>query len=209
MKNSAWYFVVSLSVMFLFATMLFVGCDSSDNTNSLTIDPEEVELASDGETQVFEVLYDGETVSDLALPIEWKVSDPSIGVIASHSGYKAIYQRRAAGVNIVYAEDQYGSEGYATVNPRASRSSDSSSDDTLTLAANPSPIPVGNNASTVTVSRGVSPYSWSVGDSSYGVLSDSTTAGSQNIYTSKRVGVNTIYVTDGNGASGQINVEQE
>ena len=193
----------------LFSGMLFTACESSDEDDSLTVDPEEVELTSDGETQIFEVLYaDGEE-KKLATPIEWKVSNSAIGFIAEQSGAKAIYQRRTEGVNIVYAEDQYGSQGYATVNPRSATESDDDGEDTLSLNALPSPIPAGQNAATVTVSRGISPYSWSVGDTSYGVLSDSTTAAAQNIYTSKRVGVNTVYVTDANGATGQINIEQE
>ena len=204
-KITYWSFIVAPVVVLFVAAFMF-GCESADDTYSLTLEPQEAELTSNGETQIFEVLQDDQT-GELSTPIEWNVSDSSKGVIVSSSGYTAIYQMIADGVNIVYAHDQYGSKGYATVNPRAAQDTTSSSDDTLTVIATPSPIPAGQNASTVTVSRGVSPYSWSVGDSSYGVLDGSTAA--TTVYTSRRVGVNTIYVVDANGATGQINIEQE
>lgn len=207
MKTIARWSCLAAPVLVACLAVLFVGCEGSDDTYSLTVSPEEAELVANGETQIFEVLQDTEETGELSSPIEWSVSDSSKGVIVSSSGYKAIYQRLASGVNIVYAKDQYGSKGYATVNPRAAQDSDSDTGNTLTVAANPSPIPAGQNSSTVTVTRGTSPYTWNVGDSSYGILDGSATA--VTIYTSKRVGINTIYVVDANGARGQINIEQE
>ena len=207
MKKIARWSCAMVPVLIVSLAMLMFGCESTDDTKALTVEPEEAELTANGETQVFEVMEEEGETDSLSTPIEWSVSDSSKGVIVKNSGYKAVYQRLAEGVNIVYAKDQYGSEGYATVNPRAAQDTGSSSGETLTVIATPSPIPAGQNSSTVTVSRGVSPYSWSVGDASYGILDGSTTA--TTVYTSKRVGVNTIYVIDANGARGQINIEQE
>jgi hypothetical protein len=49
--------------------------------------------------------------------MEWRVSNPGLGLIVSHSGTNAIYKanKGAKGDNIVTARDQYGNEGSAVV----------------------------------------------------------------------------------------------
>lgn len=52
----------------------------------------------------------------LALPIEWRVTNPELGSINSGSANSAVYVSSGqAGANTIIARDQYGSEGFATV----------------------------------------------------------------------------------------------
>jgi hypothetical protein len=104
--------------------MLMVGCETGDSTVALTVTPSQVTLTSTNSTVWFTV---GNTTTgtntvttsdlrDLSLPIEWRVSNPGLGVIVATDGRSAIYTRTpAGGVNIVTAKDQYGAEGLATV----------------------------------------------------------------------------------------------
>ncbi len=75
---------------------------------------------SSGDTAGDEPLEDLDTVGGgfgaLAFPLEWSVSDPSLGAIIESSGRRAAYVRTSrAGMNIVTVRDQYGSEGFAVV----------------------------------------------------------------------------------------------
>jgi len=61
----------------------------------------------------------GRGLSELALPLEWSVSDPSLGSIREASGDRAVYARTGKkGMQIVRVKDQYGAEGFAVVNQK-------------------------------------------------------------------------------------------
>ena len=95
------------------------GCDSA-GTVALTITPSYVDLSTDSLSNSVPYRSQTFTVTDglrtLSLPLEWAVSDPSLGSIASAGGDSAAYVRTdSGGDNSITVRDQYGAEGVATV----------------------------------------------------------------------------------------------
>ncbi|MDA0989693.1 MAG: hypothetical protein O3A51_02960 [Verrucomicrobia bacterium] len=92
------------------------GCEKAKNTRGLIIIPGFADLTSGftNFTQNFRV--DPENLSDLSLPLVWRVGNPALGVISSSGGFSAAYARTGQhGDNSIFVEDQYGAQGTATV----------------------------------------------------------------------------------------------
>ncbi len=121
---------------FVICTMaagLLVGCDEADVNGRLEVLPEAATIDANGGSVVFtaywieEEDFDGTNLTarlrstppedkELALPIEWSVSDSNLGSITAGSGNSAAYVSSGrVGVNTVIARDQYGAEGLASV----------------------------------------------------------------------------------------------
>ena len=198
--------VSCLSVLSVFALIVFFagmqsGCEDATGLDGLTIDPSSAIMSTNGQTVVLTVVG-GVTNRDLALPLEWRVSDANLGRIISSSGFSATYQRLAGGgVNTITATDQYDNEGYATMRHEAASYG-------LTLEADNSTIKVGQ-AATITIKsdNALAPYSW-VKRSGPGSLTGSSGSKSA-VYTSSVEGTAVIEVTDANGASGTIGITVE
>ena len=188
--------VVGFVIVF---SMLQSGCESAEGIDGLTLDPANVTLSTNGQTVVFNVTG-GITNEDMALPLEWRVSDPNVGRIVGSSGYSAIYQRTggAGSVNTITAIDQYKNEGYATVRHEVVSYA-------ITLTADQTSIEVGQAATiTITSDGSLAPYSWS---KTSGPGSLSASSGSKSaVYSSDVAGTAVIQVTDANGASGTIGI---
>ena len=193
-----------LSVLFVvcgIASFSFLqsGCEDATGLDGLTIDPANVTLSTNGQTVVFTVTG-GITNRDLALPLEWRVSDGNLGRILSSSGYSATYQRLSGnGASVtVTAIDQYDNEGYATVRHEAASYG-------ITLKATPESIMV-DEASTITITSdgSLAPYSW-VKRSGPGTVTANSGSKSA-VFTSSVEGSAVIEVTDANGASGVIGI---
>lgn len=180
-------------------SMLQSGCESAEGVDGLKIEPSNVSLSTNGQTVVLSVTG-GITNEDMALPLEWRVSDSRVGRIIGSSGYSAIYQRTggAGAVNTITAIDQYKNEGYATVRHEAASYG-------ITLVADKSTISVGEAATITIDSTGsLAPYSWrkTSGPGSLSASSGSKSA----VYSSDVAGTAVIQVTDANGASGTIGI---
>ena len=203
MKRVFSYLSVVLGVGFIVSfAMLQSGCEEASGLEGLKIDPASATIATNGQTVVFTVVG-GVTNRDLALPLQWRVSDERIGRIISSSGFSAIYQRTGGSsqVNTITAIDQYDNEGYATVRHESAGYA-------IVLSAEPASIKVGE-ASTITITSDGSlvPYTWRK-RSGPGTLTGS--AGSKSaVYTSDTAGSAVIEVTDANGASGIIGIVVE
>lgn len=127
MKRTALLFVTVIYCLAGFAGMVLLsGCEEATNTRGLTIDPSFVDLSIVSTnyipgnsnityySQTFTVKE--ESLGDLSLPLEWRVSNPGLGYIASSGGRSASYVRTTGrGDNAIIVEDQYGAEGVATV----------------------------------------------------------------------------------------------
>ena len=177
--------------------VLLSGCDDIAR-GSLTINPSHATLTISSNSVVLTVSSNG--VGALSLPITWEVSDATLGEISAQSGYTALYKRFASdGVNSITATDQYGSEGYASIEQVQN---DSSLSITVTQ--------VGADTWTLTISPATKgPYGWWVRNSTLGevtVLGTGLTA----VYEADPTlsGRNTIYAADVNGAAGAVNIRQ-
>ena len=104
--------------------LMWTGCDQTYSADlEIPITPASVQLTNDVNWAVTfranEAVSTNETdtLADLFYPLEWSVSDPSLGIILSSTGDSAIYRSfaGAAGANIVHCRDQSGREGQAVV----------------------------------------------------------------------------------------------
>lgn len=177
------------------------GCEKATGLAGLSIDPSYVTLTPGSNSVILAVTG---VTNNLALPLEWSVSDPALGTIQNHSGYTAVYKSTdRSGQNTVTVRDQYENEGFATINQVEEQYS-------LSLAADPSTtISASNSVVTITVenaSEAQPPFDWSVSDSSLGEIEDA--GGSSAVYRSRRAGSNVIHVEDANGAAGSIAITQ-
>jgi hypothetical protein len=193
----------------LLAVCFFLsGCETGDETAQLVVTPSDVDVTVTNDT-VSLTVTDG--LRDLSIPLEWTVRDADLGSIdPAYSGATAVYvSRDKNGINLVTVRDQYGAVGHATINHNYSTSTGGVGGATVSLSANPGQIPVGQNTSTITALSGQPPFTWSVGDASYGGIEQNATNQYMSTYTSLRVGANTVYVTDRDGRTGQITVTQQ
>jgi hypothetical protein len=99
---------------------LLAGCEpGSSHTSALTITPSFVDLRGNvtNATQTFTVTASTRgPLTDLSLPLKWRVSDPDLGTIGYPGGFSASYIiTGGSGNNTVVAEDQYGAEGVASI----------------------------------------------------------------------------------------------
>lgn len=176
---------------------LQVGCEEATGVAGLDVSTTNDVLTVNGDSTRFDV--NGVT-NELALPLRWSVSDPSLGTITFNSGYMAIYTRFAPnGVNTVMVRDQYGNEGLATVRQTAVAYS-------LGLAASATSITVGGVVNlTIESDLAVAPFSWRLvsGPGSLTGASGSRSAA----YVGSGVGTGVIEVVDANGASAVIAIE--
>ena len=109
----------ALCVALLTVVWTNTGCEEADGTRGLVIEPAFADLtgssaSSSNFTQTFTVTED--SLSDLSLPLEWRVSNPGLGSIASSGGRSASYVRSGlTGDNSIFVVDQFGAEGAASV----------------------------------------------------------------------------------------------
>ncbi len=94
------------------------GCDSSTaggSEKSITLDPSSVTLDGTGLSAVFTATSSNED-TELALPLEWSVSNAALGTFISTGGLSAVYQTTSLlGSNAISVKDQSGAEGVAVV----------------------------------------------------------------------------------------------
>ena len=126
------FYLTSLKIAFLFIFIAFCGCEDAAKTSdvngyfqqnsfesgfggggsvstSMVVDPSSVDLAVNGDQQVFEV-------TGGIPPYSWSVIDISLGSIVAQGGYSAVYERAASGDNTVRVQDGSGGVAFARVN---------------------------------------------------------------------------------------------
>lgn len=185
------------------------GCEQAEDTAVITIRPNPVEMTSPN-SAVLLTATGG--LRSLSLPLTWTVSNTNFGTIDPvYRGDFAVYVSGTSNgvVNTVIVVDQYGAEGFATITHNYGSVTNQNGGTVLQVTATPGQIPVGSNTSEIQVGTNTysrAPYSWRVGDNSYGDVRPTNTA--TNTYTSFRRGSNTIYVRDADGRQGVVMVEQ-
>lgn len=149
------------------------------------------------------------TVEGGEMPYSWRVVSDANGRIQSASGNAAVYRSRREGVNVVVVTDANGAGGLVAITqlPAGSVPPPSSSY-TLTISADPNPIPAGDRKTILRVTGGFSPYTWSdVGGG--GTFTAVNSVKSVMQYMSPGTpGSYFIVVTDANGVSDSIVLQQ-
>lgn len=120
MKRMA--FIYSGMILLVGIFVFTAGCESAKGTASLTVSPPEVNLVdgsgTNGSYTVTFTVVEG--LRELSLPLEWHVSNPSVGRIVASAGVSASYQattrtKDGSLINTVIVKDQYDAEGLVTV----------------------------------------------------------------------------------------------
>lgn len=114
-KKSTWMGALVLAGWMVAMT----GCEDAETASAaLSLSPPDAELTGRGATQVFTASVTVEE-EDVYLPLQWSVSNPSLGGILSSSGMSAVYESNGTiGQNVVICRDALGREGLAAVNQR-------------------------------------------------------------------------------------------
>ena len=118
MKTGLWLAVAMVTG--LAVGVILSGCDSAGGLNGLQVSPDSATLSSSNRV----LKISAQIQSDLALPLQWSVSAPSLGSLFS-AGSNAVYTASfseesnqvslATGNQIVTVKDQYGNEGVCAI----------------------------------------------------------------------------------------------
>jgi len=117
MKRLHFYVPFCLVSIACFGLMLMqTGCEEAKGISGLEVDPSTHTMSTNDTSVVLTVVGEGSD-SSLALPLEWEVSDSSLGQILASSGWTAVYRRKGKdGVNVVTVRDQFSREGFVAIN---------------------------------------------------------------------------------------------
>lgn len=176
------------------ALVLSPGCEEADGLYQLYLDPSNIELTYASNSVSLTVVG---TSNALALPLEWRVSNPDLGYIAFETGYSALYYRYSDnGDNVVIVKDQYENEGFATIRQISGPGA-------LTIQK----VRADTNTWTVSVvNPGPGLYEWWERKPAIGQVV-SIGNGSSAVYDVKVFGErNDVYVRDRNGNIGSISI---
>ena len=109
--------VLTACAVVTLGALAIVGCENTSNGTVITVTPSKVELSGDVVTEVFTASPASDKTT-LFLPLQWKVSDATLGVIDG-AGWTAVYRRTGnVGVNVITVSDQAESDGTAVVTQR-------------------------------------------------------------------------------------------
>jgi hypothetical protein len=111
-------------ILFVLPLMLLcAGCEPDDDEvrGELPVTPATTTLTDDEKTVILtaDVTVNGVDPEPIVYPLEWSVSDPTVGSVAAQSAYSAVYTQIYAGTNatsnIITVRDGLAREGLATV----------------------------------------------------------------------------------------------
>jgi hypothetical protein len=216
MKNTRWQMMKFLMLLLASALLAGPGCETDDHVNSGQIgdyfdgNPYVSEVRPDANRYIrilpasADVTVAGEVVRFQAdggtEPYVWMVANEAAGSITPSRANEALYTALQVAANNVMVFDKAGRSGVATINggeenPLA-----------LSVSASPSVLTTDGARAVARVTGGTAPYLWSVLDNSLGDLDQNT--GEEVIYTRFQAGDNAVRVTDSDGASGAVIIQQ-
>ena len=204
---------VGLLAAAVLAAWIGVGCEKLDDSGGVSITPSSVTLTQSSNSVHFTASVDSNMF--FTTPLEWYVSDPSLGAIEYQSGTEATYRRTPVnGVNTVIVKVPSGAEGLATVQQVSDAGTTNEHADAISISpANPelsgSVNTVQFTASGINGSLSL-PLSWGVSNSKLGIIASQ--AGYDAVYLRLDFtpgNVNIVTVTDHRGAGGVTYVTQQ
>lgn len=118
--------VVGAAATMIAAMMLWVGCEESTSDMTIAVSPSSIGVtnsAASASVITFVASLPGATTNSsgaaetLDFPLEWNLSDWSLGGIMETRGSSAIYVTTLgrAGANVITVRDQAGREGQAAI----------------------------------------------------------------------------------------------
>jgi len=111
-----WAIIGMVAVFMAMAIGVWTGCESAGGTSGVGISPSSYTIGG-STSNATAVVFTAQVSDQLALPLVWSVSNPTLGTIISSSGSNATYKANSGktGDNIVTVRDQYDNEGSAVV----------------------------------------------------------------------------------------------
>lgn len=105
--------IMGVLIVVLFAT----GCERTTTSAVIDVSPEAAALDIRGAVTFTASIPDSERETrQLYYPLEWRVSNASLGTLRHSAGDTAVYEAGdVAGVNTLYVRDQAGAEGVAAI----------------------------------------------------------------------------------------------
>jgi hypothetical protein len=184
------FFSAFLCVIGLVATVALVGCDDDVDGASFYITPGDASVEPGGSITLTAV--GGEDT------LTWSVSDEQLGLVTGTGRTVAYNSAGAAGINTIRVMDNQHWEASAFVRAEEGAGTLEISPDTAELTYN-------NQKQSFTAVGGVAPYSWTLSSYGRGAIDAS---GESVVYTRKKVGDNTVVLTDGGGRTASVQVTQ-
>lgn len=116
MKTGIW--LVLVMAVGLVGGVLFSGCETAKGVSGLPVSPDSATLSGTNVSVTITAMVQ----SDLALPLQWSESAPSLGTLLA-SGSNAVYTaalnasgtQLVTGAQVVTVKDQYGNEGSCSI----------------------------------------------------------------------------------------------
>ncbi len=115
-KNGVWQLCV-VGMIWVGLFMVGLGCDRTETDRSMTVSPSNARLLWQ-ESITFTVSLPDNAAEDRELyyPLEWSVSDPSMGYLQRIGGDSVVYvAARRSGPNSILVRDPFGAEGVASI----------------------------------------------------------------------------------------------
>lgn len=175
-----------------FANNPFVSDPRGSSENPVSISPQSEFVDSAGQQIAFRAA--GGTG-----PYTWDVAVPANGSVNASANWRmGVYTANKVSENSVIVYDRNGYAAIASIGVSAP--------DDLTASAAPATLSADGDKAVVSASGGRAPYTWSVQDVALGNID--TTSGASVLYTRYNAGDNGVRVTDQNGDSVSVVIEQ-
>lgn len=194
MKRWVAWGVVGVCVAAVVLGVAGVGCDSVTQSGDVVITTDVPALMATGRVAV--VITANDTNGTLYLPLEWSVSDATLGTVTKQGALTALYQGNAqVGINTVTVKDQGNAEGLSVINHVPANGME------LQPMTNELNGAGAQMQFAVTPGSGVAlPLVWTSGNEGYGVIISSS--GLQAVYQATgAIGDNFVTVRDQMGAA--------
>ncbi len=230
---------ICLSILVSATAVFLTGCDEAEGLETILITPSDSEMTTRDNSVWLTASFpgatkaDGDTTNDtstagvgdpvdpddiLHLPLEWDVTDASLGQIFGSGGTSALYVRNSnLGVNTIVVRDQYDNEGYAKIRQMVEqyRLELTAVSGTSSNNSSAAYIPPGQVSATIRVSSAIggdgptAPFTWSVVFPTRGYILAGQGSDTAVFRTTSEdeTGFNVVQCTDAYGVMGSIVVQ--
>ena len=177
-----------------FANHPHVSDPRGNTENRISITPESEFVSAKGQQIAFTA--DGGTG-----PYQWDLAIPANGTISQSRNWRqGVYTATKVAENSVIVYDRSGFAALAEISVQDGGTED------LSITASATSLENDGDKTVVSATGGTEPYTWAVQDVALGNIS--STSGSSVIYTRSNAGDNGVTVTDQNGDSASIVIQQ-
>lgn len=109
--------LLRLAAAFVVLSVFGLGCERTETDRGLMVSPSNARIVRDEAITFVAMLPESADGNrEIMYPLEWSVSDPSMGTLRSAAGDAVVYvAARRSGPNSVMVRDQSGAKGVAAI----------------------------------------------------------------------------------------------